>query len=73
MPEDDLVVVRLPKELAGRIDREMSRRFASLDDSVVFLLERALRDETMVSTPSAEFSAEEKKTIEERLKSLGYF
>lgn len=73
MSEDNVVVVRLPKELVGRISREMGKRFVSLDDSIVFLLERALRNETIVSTPQAEFSTEEKKAIEERLKLLGYF
>jgi len=72
MPEDDFVLVRLPKELVGRIGREMGKRFVSVDDSIVFLLERALRSETVVSTPHAEFSTEENKAIEERLKSLGY-
>jgi len=73
MPDDDPVVVRLPKELVGRIGREMGGRFASLDDSVVFLLERALKSESNAPAPNAEFSTEEKKVIEERLKSLGYF
>jgi NifB/MoaA-like Fe-S oxidoreductase len=72
MPEDDFVVVRLPKELAGRIGREMGQRFVSLDDSIVFLLERALKNETTVLATHADFSTEEKKAIEERLKSLGY-
>jgi|GEM_PF-2996977 hypothetical protein len=73
MSEDDFVAVRLPKELVGRISREMGQRFVSVDDSIVFLLERALKSETVVSAPTAEFSTEEKKAIEERLKSLGYF
>ncbi|MGD0476655.1 MAG: hypothetical protein ABSB29_00625 [Nitrososphaerales archaeon] len=72
MSEDDLVVVRLPKELVERISREMGQRFVSTDDSVVFLLERALGDEAIVPTPQAEFSAEEKKALEERLRLLGY-
>jgi len=72
MSEDDLVVVKLPKELVGRISREMGGRFVSLDDTIVFLLERALRSETAVSTSHAEFSTEEQKAIEESLKSLGY-
>ena len=72
MTDDDFVVVRLPKELVGRIGREMGKRFDSVDDSIVFLLERALRDESIVSTSHAEFSSEENKAIEERLKSLGY-
>ena len=72
MSENDFVVVKLPKELVGRIGREMAKRFVSVDDSIVFLLERALRNETSVSVPHAEFSSEENKAIEERLKSLGY-
>lgn len=72
MSEDDFVMVRLPKELVGRVGREMGQRFVSLDDSIVFLLEQALGNESVVPTPNAEFSTEEKKAIEERLKSLGY-
>jgi hypothetical protein len=72
MSEDDLIVVRLPKELVERISREMGQRFASIDDSIVFLLERALRDEAVVPTQQAEFSDEEKKALEERLRLLGY-
>ncbi len=73
MSEDDSVIVRLPKELVGRIGREMGQRFVSIDDSVVFLLEQALKNESIVPVQNAEFSTEEKKAIEERLKSLGYF
>jgi hypothetical protein len=72
MPEDNSVTVRLSKELVDRISREMGQRFVSIDDSVAFLLERALRDEAIVPAPQAEFSAEEKKALEERLKLLGY-
>ncbi len=73
MSDDDFVVVRLPKELVGRIGREMGQRFVSIDDSIVFLLEHALKSETIAPAQNAEFSTEEKKAIEERLKSLGYF
>ena len=73
MPEEERVTVRLPKELVGRVTKETGQRFASVDDSVTFILERALRKEAEASTPQAEFSNEEKKAIEDRLKSLGYF
>jgi hypothetical protein len=72
MSDDDFVVVRLPKELVGRIGRVTDQRFASVDDSVVFLLERALKNEAVVSTPQAEFSDEEKKALEDKLRLLGY-
>ena len=73
MGDDEVVAVKLPKELVGRIDRAVGQRFASVDDSVVFLLERALKGESDSSAPQAEFSSDEKKAIEDRLKSLGYF
>lgn len=72
MASDDVVVVKIPKDLADRIGRETGRRFPSVDDSIVYLLEEALKNRSLVPSPDAEFSPEEKKAIEERLKSLGY-
>ncbi len=73
MADASSVVINLPSGLADRIRREMGQRFATLDDSVVFLLERALKESDAVPAQGAEFSSEEKKAIEDRLKSLGYF
>lgn len=72
MSDDNKVTVRIPRELADRVARDSGKRFDSLDDSVTFLLERALRSKAEVPTGQAEFSSDEKKAIEDRLKSLGY-
>ena len=72
MPEDDVVVVKIPRDLADRIGKETGHRFPSVDDSIVYLLEEALKSKSLLPSPDAEFSPEEKKAIEERLKSLGY-
>jgi len=73
MTSEDSVSVKLPKELVGRIILQMGHRFTSVDDSVTFLVERALKDEDAKSTPRIEFSNEEKNALEERLKRLGNY
>jgi len=73
MRSEDSVSVKLPRELVGRIILQMGNRFASVDASVAFLLERALKEEDMNSALHVEFSNEEKTALEDRLRRLGNY
>lgn len=72
MPTEEFIMVKVPKSLAERVGSKMGQRFPSVDDSIVFLIEEQLKDKPVADAPSAEFSPEEKRAIEDRLKSLGY-
>lgn len=58
--------VHLPEELCADAEARYARRFGSLADLLSFVLHELLRDD------AAQLNAEEERTIERRLRDLGY-
>lgn len=62
----EMRTVQLPADLCAAVEKNFSRRFASLEDLLTFVLQDLLRDD------ACNADSAEQKLVEERLRELGY-
>jgi hypothetical protein len=63
---EDFRSVSLPEELCRSAEQKLGRRFGSIDELVVAMLEQLLRDD------ASKMDERELEIVEQRLRGLGY-
>ncbi len=65
MPEE-MRNLQLPRDLCETVEQRFGQQFGKVEDFLIYVLERLVRDDAKV------MDQEEQRIIEERLKDLGY-